>query len=66
MKSSRIKSNIRLFPLSTIIFKRTSTFQVAVAAMDVHRDDVVDETLAELRKAFDVDSFRVRRLMVSD
>ena len=33
--------------------------------MDVHREDVVDESLAELRKAFDVDSFRVRRLMVS-
>ena len=38
--------------------------QVAVAAMDLHRVDVVDECLSELRKAFDVDSFRVRRLMV--
>ena len=32
--------------------------------MDVHRVDVVDETVSELKKAFDVDSFRVRRLMV--
>ena len=27
--------------------------------------DIVDETLSELRKAFDVESFRVRRLIVS-
>lgn len=39
-------------------------FQVAVAAMDLHRVDIVNETLAELRNAFDADSFRVRRLMV--
>jgi hypothetical protein len=32
--------------------------------MDVHRVDIVDETVSELRKAFDGDSFRVRRLMV--
>ena len=33
--------------------------------MDVHRVDIVDETVSELRKAFDGDSFRVRRLMVN-
>jgi tetratricopeptide (TPR) repeat protein len=36
--------------------------QVAVAAMDTHRTDVVDRCLAELKNAFDVDSFRIRRL----
>ncbi len=36
--------------------------QVAVAAMDVHRKDVVDRCLRELKRQFDLDSFRVRRL----
>jgi hypothetical protein len=33
--------------------------------MDLHRIEVVEETLGELQKAFDGDSFRVRRLMVN-
>ncbi len=36
--------------------------QVAVAAMDMHRRDVVDACLPRLRQQFDVDSIRVRRL----
>ena len=36
--------------------------QVAVAAMDTHRTDVVDACLREIRRKFDLDSFRVRRL----
>ena len=36
--------------------------QVAVAAMDAHRTDIVDRCLAELKRAFDLDSVRVRRL----
>ena len=36
--------------------------QVAVAAMDTHRQDIVDRCLSELKRAFDLDSVRVRRL----
>merc|ERR1712223_1788568 len=36
--------------------------QVAVAAMDVYRRDIVTDCLKELRANFDRDSFRVRRL----
>jgi len=36
--------------------------QVAVAAMDTHRTDIVDRCLGELKRAFDLDSVRVRRL----
>jgi len=36
--------------------------QVAVAAMDTHRTDVVEKCIAELKNAFDLDSVRVRRL----
>ena len=36
--------------------------QVAVAAMDCHRKDVVDACLREIKREFDLDSFRVRRL----
>ena len=38
------------------------TTQVAVAAMDVYRRDIVTDCLKELRVHFDRDSFRVRRL----
>ena len=36
--------------------------QVAVAAMDVHRLEILDHCLKQLRTEFDTDSFRVRRL----
>lgn len=36
--------------------------QVAVAAMDTHRTDVVEKCIAELKNAFDLESVRVRRL----
>lgn len=36
--------------------------QVAVAAMDVHRLDVVERCLKPLKAEFDLDSIRVRRL----
>lgn len=37
--------------------------QVAVAAMDCHREDIVDVCLKELRANFDAGSLRVKRLM---
>jgi len=37
--------------------------QVAVAAIDVHRTDVLDFCLQELRRNFDSDSLRVKRLI---
>ena len=36
--------------------------QVAVAAMDTHRTDVVEKCITDLKNAFDLDSVRVRRL----
>ncbi len=41
--------------------------QVAVAAMDVHRKDVVDVCLREIKRQFELDSFRyqMKRLGIS-
>lgn len=38
--------------------------KVAIAAIDLHRVDIVDEVIEDLQAEFDPSSLRVRRIMV--